>query len=205
MAVNVDDQSEYLWARTGVDACTMTRKLTNLERMFVIFNRDLHGQNCPFIGATINLRESIVPSQRRAFDLAGLQKRAVEAFCHTRWRYPTVAARVVGDDKATYVIETDEQVRKWAERTVRIVTDYGGWYALRERVSRSLPIPSPEGDYCLMYLIVQPEEVARGELTTFDILMHTHQYVIFCPETVIDSGDEAPSSFYSAPWSKKLH
>ena len=44
---------------------------------------------------------------------------------------------------------------------------------MREQVSRDAPIPSPDGDYCLFYIITRPDE-AEKIITTFDVLMHTH-------------------------------
>ena len=140
--------------------------------MFVIFNQELYGQNCPFFGATI----SVQPLDREdyGFDSWQLHKRAVEAFIQTRWKYPTVAARVVDGDKASYSLDSEEEVKKWADRTVNTVSQEGGWVALRERLSREEAIPTKDGDYCLFYLVVRPEEAAKPELTTFDVLMHTH-------------------------------
>ncbi len=171
---NPQDEGQYMWSKVSSDSRSMSRKLTNLERMFVIFNKDLYGQNCPFIGATISLQHSSLAIESSNFNIAQLHDRAVEAFCQTRWRYPTVAARVVNEDTASYDFESEEEVRDWAYRTVSVVTDNGGWLALRERLSRDTPIPSAQGDYCLIYLVVRPDEASSRELTTFDILMHTH-------------------------------
>lgn len=152
----------------------MSRKLTNFERMFVIFNQALHGQNCPFFGATISLQQPDHFPKPHSFNLSWLQERAVEAFCQTRWKYPTVAARVIDGDEALYNIESEVEVKEWAERTVSTIAQDGGWIALRESLSRNSPIPTKDGDYCLFYLIVRPDEAENSQLTTFDILMHTH-------------------------------
>lgn len=152
----------------------MIRQLTNLERMFVIFNEKLHGQNCPFIGATISLRRRDCSPGPATFSVSQLYRRAVEAFCQTRWKYPTVSARVLDSDKVLYNIESEEDVKKWAERTISVVLQDGGWLALRERLSRESALPTPDGDYCLLYLIVKPEEIANPNLQAFDVLIHTH-------------------------------
>jgi hypothetical protein len=152
----------------------MSRQLTNLERMFVILNEKLHGQNSMFLGANISLQRQDSSSELNTFNLVQLQKRAVEAFCQTRWRYPTVAARVADGDKALYNIESEEDVKKWAERTVSTISQDGGWFALRERLSRESLLPTRDGDYCLIYLIVRPDDVANPELQAFDVLVHTH-------------------------------
>jgi hypothetical protein len=162
-----------MWKRSSLGPELMSRGLTNLERMFVIFNKDLYGQNCPFIGASISLRRPETSNGLSHFSVSELQRRAVQAFCQTRWRYPTVAARVVDETKAVYGIESEVEVRQWGSRTVRMVSQEGGWVAVRERVSCDSPIPSTDGDYCLMYIITRPDEAAK-ELSTFDVLMHTH-------------------------------
>jgi hypothetical protein len=169
------NHEKYLWkTQNCLDGSQKaTRKLANLERMFTVFNKDLYGQNCPFIGANISIQqsESYKPC---GFDASELKARAIEAFSQTRWKYPTVAARVVDEDTAVYNIESEEEVRQWAKRTVRIVVQEGGWLALRDQVSRSAPIPTDDGDYCLMYMILRPGELECGAIMNFDILMHTH-------------------------------
>lgn len=170
----MDDLSDFLWAPQPNDLLSMTRSLTNIESMFVMLNRDLYGQNSPFIGASILVQNTAPPSLPQVFNLAKLGKKALSAFCQTRWRYPTVAARVTEDNKAVYHIEKAAKVFQWAERTVKVVVADGGWPALREQVSRDLPIPSPSGDYCLVYLVVKPGEDDGGSITNFDILMHLH-------------------------------
>lgn len=171
---NKEQQAGYQWTKSKSDALSMSRDLTNLERMFVIFNKDLYGQNCPFIGASISLKREGLPEGAPGFSVSRLRKRAIEAFCQTRWRYPTVAARVVDETKAVYKIESEDETKRWAERTVRMVSQEGGWASVRERLSRDAPIPSPDGDYCLMYIITRPNEAEKKEITTFDVLMHTH-------------------------------
>jgi hypothetical protein len=173
MSVQIQEQADYQWTKSTSGIPLMSRGLTNLERMFVIFNKDLYGQNCPFIGASISLKREEPANESQGFTVTELQQRAMNAFRQTRWRYPTVAARVVDEVKAVYDISSDEDTKKWAERTVRMVSQEGGWASVRERVSREAPIPSPDGDYCLMYIITRPDE-AKKALTTFDVLMHTH-------------------------------
>lgn len=174
MTVKLEEEMGYSWAKSADSSFSMSRQLTNFERMFVIFNQALHGQNCPFFGATISLQRQDRELESPPFKLSWLQERAVEAFCQTRWKYPTVAARIIDGDKALYNIEPKAEVKKWAERTVSIVAQDGGWMSLRERLSRTSPIPTKDGDYCLFYLIVRPDETENIGVTTFDVLMHTH-------------------------------
>lgn len=164
-----DDDAKYLWTPSD-DGTSTSRSLTNFERMFYIFNRDLYGQNCPFMGASLTVQAGSTPSP--SFSAADLEKRAMEAFVQTRWTYPTVAARVIDDDKAVYDIEDESGVQAWAKRTAKAIQAEGGWYALREKLSKETAIPSVDGDYCLMYIIIPPSEHAT--VSTFDILMHTH-------------------------------
>lgn len=164
-----EDEAKYLWT-TADDGSSTSRALTHFERMFVIFNQDLYGQNCPFIGASLTLKNS--SSEPSTFELATLQQRATNAFVQTRWAYPSIAARVIDGDKAVYDIENDEGIEAWAKRTVKVVSAEGGWLALREKLSRTTPIPSQDGDYCLMYIIIPPSKDER--IDSFDILMHTH-------------------------------
>jgi hypothetical protein len=35
-------------------------------------------------------------------------------------------------------------------------------------------MPSKDGDYCLIYLIVPPDQALRPEVLSFDVLMHIH-------------------------------
>jgi len=175
-AVAETQQKSYIWTATS-NGDAHIRHLSNLERLFETFNRDLYGQNCPFLCASISVKRS-AKSPLSPLNVSQLQKRAVEAFCQTRFRYPTVAARVVDGDKALYPVESAAEVKVWAERVVTTVTADGGWLALRERLSRDEPIPTPAGDYCLMYLVVRPDEAESDEITTFDVLMHTHHVFI---------------------------
>ncbi|KAH7333439.1 hypothetical protein BKA65DRAFT_564743 [Rhexocercosporidium sp. MPI-PUGE-AT-0058] len=175
MATESDDRSGFMWASRPDNPLSMVRNLNNTERMFVILNRDMYGQNCPSIGASISVQNTANPSgQSCSFDLAKLQKRAVDAFCQTRWRYPTIAARVSEDINAIYHVEEEDKVIQWAKRSVTMTVADGGWLAKREQVSRDLPIPSLDGDYTLVYLIVKPEESARRSIRYFDVLLHTH-------------------------------
>ncbi|KAG4438589.1 hypothetical protein IFR05_005913 [Cadophora sp. M221] len=204
MATENDELSGFMWAQQPDNPLSMVRNLNNTERMFVFLNRDMYSQNCPYIGASISIQNTESPSgQSLVFDLTELEKRAVEAFCQTRWRYPTIAARVIEDSKAIYHIEEEDQVLQWAKRSVTVVVADGGWIAKREQVSRDLPLPSPDGDYTVIYLIVKPEESTRGIITTFDVLMHTHHVYkfwtmldLFLLESLKD--DECLPSFFLA-------
>jgi hypothetical protein len=166
-----EDEAKYLWT-SSADGSTMSRALTHFERMFVIFNQDLYGQNCPFIGATLTLKSTCAAPS--SFDLTALQKRVANAFIQTRWTYPSVAASVEDGENAVYDIENEDGINTWAKRTVKVIEAEGGWLALRENLSRTTPIPSEDGDYCLLYIIVNLAEAQRGSVTSFDVLMHTH-------------------------------
>ena len=164
----------YTWVKSDNGSHAMVRQLSNLERMFVILNQHMYGSNCPFMGANISLQRRDHSLKSEHLNILQLHTRAVQAFCQTRWKYPTVAARIIDGDKASYGVESREGVEKWAERTVVTVCQEGGWLALRERLSRESPLPTPDGDCCLFYLIVRPDESVQPELREFDILMHTH-------------------------------
>ena len=164
----------YTWVKSNNGSHAMVRQLSHLERMFAIFNQHMYGSNCPFLGANISLQRRDHSLESEPLNILQLQTRAIQAFCQTRWKYPTVAARIVDGDKASYGVESRERVEKWAERTVVTVCQEGGWLALRERLSRESPLPTPDGDCCLFYLIVRPDESVQPELGEFDILMHTH-------------------------------
>ena len=173
MATKSDDRSDFIW-KAQPNSSHLLRHLTNTERMFVALNCDLYGQNCPFIGASLSIKNANFSGQSRIFDLVELRKRAVEAFCQTRWRYPTIAARVVENSKAVYSIDGDQEVKRWADRSVTVIIADGGWLALREQLSRDAPMPSSTGDYCNIYLVVNAEHHAAPNLNSFNILMHMH-------------------------------
>jgi hypothetical protein len=174
MAVKDQEQSEYLWKNTDGGPRSMSRKLSGPERVFFIVNHVLFGQNCPFIGATVSLQHQGLSHRQQQFSIEELQKRAVVAFCQTRWKYPTVAARVIDGDKALYNVDSEDDVEAWAQRSVTTIQQEGGWLSLRENLSRHSSMPTKYGDYCVAYLIVQPDTAALPELTTFDVLLHMH-------------------------------
>ncbi|KAK0111284.1 hypothetical protein ONS95_001655 [Cadophora gregata] len=175
MTAQDNDSSAFIWKPQPGNPLSITRDLTNTERMFVVLNRDLFGQNCPFIGASISVRNTSSLGQSRIFGIPELRKRSVRACCQTRWRYPTVAARVSEDDcKAMYSVDGPNEAARWAERSVTVVVADGGWLALREQLSRDVPMPSSNGDYWGFYLIVKPEYGADVNIASFDILMHNH-------------------------------
>jgi hypothetical protein len=157
---------------------SMTRQFASMESMFVIFNQMLYGQNCPYMGASISLKGRNYSSEFQPFNISQLHARATKAMCQTRWKYPTIAARVLDFNTAGYNVESNANVGKWADRTVFTVCHDGGWLTLRERLSRDSLLPTPEGDCCLFYLIVRPEETLEHELQAFDILLHTHHAFI---------------------------
>lgn len=166
-------QAMYSWVKSE-DGASMTRQFANLERMFVIFNKNLHGQNCPIVGASLSLQGRDYSSKLKPFNISQLHARATKAFCQTRWKYPTVAARILDSETGSYNIESKEDVERWADRTVYTICQDGGWVTLRERLSREASIPSSDGDCCLFYVIVRPEETVNPEIHSFDIIMHTH-------------------------------
>jgi hypothetical protein len=168
------DLPGYSWVESKDSSRSMTRGISNGERMFVILNRDMYGQNCPFLGAHISLQGRDHSSKLKPFNISQLHARATKAFYQTRWKYPTVAGHLVDDDKFSYNIESGDEVGKWADRTVFTICQDEGWAALRERLSRESSLPTSDGDCCLIYLIVQPDETIKPELKSFDILMHMH-------------------------------
>lgn len=174
MAILGQDKSEYLWRNKYGDSRSMSRKLSGTERIFVLLNQELFGQNCPFIGATVSVQRQGLSRENQCFNVEELQKRAVDAFCQTRWKYPTVAARVFDGDTALYNINSKDDVAVWANRTVTTFRQDGGWLRLREKLSQCSPLPTKDGDYCRVYLIVRPDVAALPELTTFDVLLHIH-------------------------------
>jgi hypothetical protein len=169
---SMDEQSDYLWKSKDGSLCV--RKLSGTERMFVLLNQLMFGQNCPFVGATVSLQRRSFSCKKQSFSFEELQKRAVDAFCQTRWKYPTVAGRVANGDTAVYKANSKDEVEEWANRTVTVMKQDGGWLDLRENLSRSSPMPTKYGDYCVVYLLVRPEEAALPEITTFDVLLHMH-------------------------------
>ena len=172
--VNHDDQPTYHWKELPNSSRSMVRQLTNLERMFVLLNRDMYGQNCAFMGASMSLKGRVYSNGSKPLNISQLHCRAVRAFCQTRWKYPTVAARVLDSGRASYNIESRDDVERWADSTVFTICQDGGWLALRERLSRESPLPTADGHCCLFYIIVQPDETLKPELQMFDVLMHTH-------------------------------
>lgn len=173
-----EDHSRYSWVKSDDGSSSMTRQFANFERMFAIVNQVLYGQNCPYMGASISLQGRNYSSELKPFNISRLHARATKAICQTRWKYPTVAARVADFNTASYNIESSEGIESWAERTVFTICQDGGWLALRERLSRESSLPTPDGDYCLFYLIVPPEETIKPELQNFDVLLHTHHALI---------------------------
>ncbi|KAG0651981.1 hypothetical protein D0Z07_1217 [Hyphodiscus hymeniophilus] len=170
-----EEDARYLWT-ISEDGSAVSRALTGIERVFAIYNEDLYGQNCPFMGACLNLDSN--KSTRPSFTLAELTSRAIKAISHTRWAYPTVAARIEDRVNFVYKIENASDVDDWARRTVKVVEADGGWLALREKLSRTTKIPSDDGDFCLFYLIVNHKDFSKGEISRFDILMHLNHALV---------------------------
>jgi hypothetical protein len=174
MSILDQDKNEYLWRNKDGDSRSISRKLSGIERIFILLNQVLFGQNCPFIGATVSVQRQGLSRENQRFAVEELQKRAIDAFCQTRWKYPTVAARVFDGDTALYNVDSRDDVAAWANRTVTTFRQDGGWLGLREKLSQSSPLPTKDGNYCLVYLIIRPDVAALPELTTFDVLLHIH-------------------------------
>lgn len=152
----------------------MTRHLTDLECMFVILNEKLYGQNCPFMGASFSIRSHAKSASSSSLNSSQLRARATKALAQTRWKYPTIAAQIQEGNKASYRIESWEEVDTWASRALSLVHQGRGWYALMERLTRESSLPSPDFDICRFYLIVPHAESASSELQNFDILIRMH-------------------------------
>ncbi|KAF8853973.1 hypothetical protein BDZ45DRAFT_806236 [Acephala macrosclerotiorum] len=163
-------REQHSWRRTGIG---MERQLSYPERMYSILNRELYGQHCGFIGATIQVQSSMSGTPARLLGASELHATAIEAFKQTRWRYPTLAAYVVDDKKAIYKEESENGIQHWAERTVSIVIREGGWLGLRQHLSRTSPLPTGAGDLHLAYVVISPEEAVKSGVSNFDVVMHT--------------------------------
>ncbi|CZR58396.1 uncharacterized protein PAC_08288 [Phialocephala subalpina] len=163
-------REQHSWRKTGIG---MERQLSYPERMYSILNRELHGQHCGFIGATIHVQSSISGAPARHLNASELHARAIEAFKQTRWRYPTLAAYVVDDKKAIYKDESENGIQHWAERTVSTVIREGGWLGLRQHLSRTFPLPTGAGDFHLTYVVISPDEAVQSGVSNFDVVMHT--------------------------------
>ncbi len=173
----VDDGSEkeiYSWTSSDNEPWLFTRHLTDLECMFVILNEKLYGQNCPFMGLSISFRKDENSGGSVPFKLQHLQTGATKAFCQTRWKYPTIAARLLDGNRASYNVESQSEVTSWANRALSIVYHDEGWQSFMERQCRESSLPSPEGDVCALYLILPPERARGSELQSFDILIRMH-------------------------------
>lgn len=165
----------HSWRKTGIG---MERELSYPERMYSILNRELHGQHCGFIGATIQVQSSTSGAPSRLLNASELHARMIEAFKQTRWRYPTLAAYVVDDKKAIYKEESKDGIQHWAERTVSTVIREGGWLGLRQHLSRTFPLPTGAGDFHLAYVVISPDEALKSGVSNFDVVMHTsHVFV----------------------------
>lgn len=166
---------QYSWQAVGTG---MERLLSYPERMYSILNKKLHGQHCGFIGATIQVQARNLAAPTPLMSASQLHARAIEAYKQTRWRYPTLAATVTEDKKATYKHESIAGIHYWAERTVSLVIRDGGWLDLRQHLSRTFPLPNGAGDCHLIYLVVSPAETLRSGISRFDVVLHTsHVFV----------------------------
>ena len=164
----------YSWTSSDNEPWLLTRHLTALECMFVILNEKLYGQNCPFMGLSISVRSEEKSGGSLSFKLQHLQTGATKAFCQTRWKYPTIASRILDGNRASYNIESRSEVKSWANRALSIVHYDQGWQSFMERQSRDCSLPSPEGDVCALHLILPLENARGSELQSFDILIRIH-------------------------------
>jgi hypothetical protein len=149
-----------------------TRTLTTVEYMLSMLNDHALGHNSPYLGATISVQSTSSEPSPLFTIQEDLQSRAVQAFIKTRWTYPMVACQIRECNRITYAVEEEAQVAKWAERTVRVVQQDGGWSALRDNLSRDVVLPDENGDCVFLYIVVPSGLDAQGK--EFDILLHFH-------------------------------
>ncbi|KUJ07392.1 uncharacterized protein LY89DRAFT_743015 [Mollisia scopiformis] len=168
-------RKQYSWRETSTG---MERLLSYPERMYSILNRELHGQHCGFIGATIQIQSNASGAAARFLATSQLHARAIEAFKQTRWRFPSLAATVADDKRAIYKHDSIDGINHWAERTVSLVIREGGWLGLRQHLSRTSPLPNGAGDFHLAYIVVSPDEAVQSAVSNFDVVLHTsHVFV----------------------------
>ncbi|KAH8660281.1 hypothetical protein BX600DRAFT_438496 [Xylariales sp. PMI_506] len=167
-------ESRYPWEQAEGSAVSFSRPLTGTERLFVVLNDRLCGQNCPSIGATVSVRNPERPQAPtlEEFDLLGRSRLAAQM---TRWRYPTVACRVADGKKMTYSAQSAEDLQAWARDAVNLVQlDGPDLSSLRERLSKEIAMPSNEGNCCFFYVAYDVEAVAQHGLTTFHVVIYIH-------------------------------
>ncbi|KAI6782589.1 uncharacterized protein J7T54_003601 [Emericellopsis cladophorae] len=122
-----------------------------------MLNEHAQGHNCPYLGAKISvehLNETCTTADE-------LKLSVQQAFAATRWYHPTVSAQVHNSKELVYPVEDANQVSRWLERTVHLVQS-----------------SEATGDSALLYLIVHPDEVASGNIVSFDLLLHVHHTLV---------------------------
>lgn len=170
MPTDVKTGERYPW-RHQEQSSLIQRPLSGIESLFTILNDSFYGQNCPFIGAKINVKNPKCQNPG-LFSVSDLQERSELAFQKTRWTYPAVGCQV-SNKQMSYNVKSAAEIKAWSKRTVKVVINDGGWLELREELSMKVSLPSKDGDCCFVY-IVYPKEAQRCGVTTFDVLIHIH-------------------------------
>lgn len=162
------------WVKSTESPETYTRTLTTPEFVLAMLNEHAQGHNCPYLGATISIKND----SSKALDASSLKTRLEKAFIATRWKYPTVACQVKESKELVYKVEDQVAVAKWAERTVQTVSTSGGWLRKHEELSREAVLPTENGDCALLYLVLDPEQTASSGVVKFDLLLHIHHALV---------------------------
>ncbi|PSR83572.1 hypothetical protein BD289DRAFT_483261 [Coniella lustricola] len=157
----------------------VTRSLTTPEFMLSTINKYASGHNCPYLGATISVKDtgSVILTAE------SLQASLWRAWTHVRWLHPTVACQIDEDCKRmSYRVENAAQVNLWAARTAKLLTSHhDGWQELQEKLSRETILPAGEaGDCAFLYAIPRLDQTpdARQPITHFDLLLHVHHGLV---------------------------
>ncbi|KAK7430465.1 hypothetical protein QQZ08_002984 [Neonectria magnoliae] len=153
-------------------AASFSRSLATPEFMLSMLNEYALGHNCPYLGVTVSVQHSAASSN--GFNTRDLQSRVARAFVHARWVHPVVACRVVDSKQLVYNVEDAADVAKWAFRTVQTVQNESGWMEVHDKLSREVVLPSKDGDCAFLYLVLNPEQSSRAQITQFDLLLHVH-------------------------------
>ncbi|KAK7419771.1 hypothetical protein QQX98_003143 [Neonectria punicea] len=149
-----------------------SRSLATPEFMLSMLNEYALGHNCPYLGVTVSVQHSATSSN--GFNPRDLESRVARAFVHARWAHPMVACRVVDSKQLVYNVEEAADVAKWASRTVQTVENESGWMEVHDKLSREVVLPSKDGDCAFLYLVLNPEQSSKAQVTQFDLLLHVH-------------------------------
>ena len=160
------------WIKSAKSHETYTRALTTPEFILAMLNEHAQGHNCPYLGATISVKNA----QLAPLDAKSLKQRLEQAFVATRWKHPVIACQVKNSREVVYKVEDQRGVEQWVKRTVRSASTTGGWLSKHEDLSRETPLPTQDGDCAQLYLILGPEQ--RGEVTKFDLLLRAHHALV---------------------------